>query len=586
MHHNAANTRISNRFLFVRFASITGVILLLAVGSATASDVAFGFAAGMGGTSTDRGHAVAVDASGNVYCTGFFRDTADFDPGAGTANLTTAGLEDIFVCKLDSNGDFVWAAAMGGTSVDLPQAIAVDGSGNVYTTGGFIGTADFDPGAGTANLTAAGLFDIFVSKLDSDGNFVWAKRMGATNSNVGWSIAVDSSGNVYTTGQFNDTADFNPGAGTANLTSAGALDIFVQKLDSDGNFVWAGAIGGTAGDIGQSIAVDATGNVYTTGLFSGTADFNPGGGTANLTAVGDTDIFVSKLSSAGGFVWAKAIGGTGSDEGRGIAVDASANAYTTGSFASTVDFDPGAGTANLTSAGSVDIFVHKLNSAGNFVWAKAMGGTTEDEGFAIALDGSGDVYTTGDFEGTVDFDPGAATRNLTPDGVAGVFVQKLDAAGNFMWAKQTGGSTLSVDDFMGIAVDGSGSVVTAGLFAGTDDFDPGPGTANLTSAGGHDAYVSKLVVSDTTWVDFAFTGSESGSELNPFNTLGEGLSDALEPGTVKIKGDSGDTVSNETLTIDQTVTLEAINGTVRIGDAGGRSEARGNKPGFVAASPR
>jgi len=186
-----------------------------------------------GGTNTDKdyGHGIAVDGAGNVYTTGYFAGTADFDPGPGTFNLTSAGIDDIFVSKLDSAGNFIWAKAMGGTSVGEGYGIAVDGAGNVYGTGIFAGTVDFDPGPGSFNLTSVlGNYDIFVSKLNTAGDLVWAKAMGGTDADYGEGIAVDGAGNVYTTGGFYDTVDFDPGPGTFNLTSAGYEDVFVSKL--------------------------------------------------------------------------------------------------------------------------------------------------------------------------------------------------------------------------------------------------------------------------------------------------------------------------------------------------------------------
>ena len=237
-------------------------------------------ASAFGGTSTDNGNAIAVDAAGNVYTTGYFQNTADFDPGIGISNLTSASLNgnDVFVSKLDSSGNFVWARSFGGTSTDTGNAIAVDAAGNVYTTGYFKGIADFDPGAGTSNLTAVGNQDVFVSKLDSSGNFVWAKSFGAGSDDDATGVAVDASGNVYTTGTFRSTVDFDPGAGVSNLTAV-QPDVFVSKLDSSGNFVWAKSFGGTSTDNGNAIAIDASGNVYTTGYFYVTADFDPGAGT-------------------------------------------------------------------------------------------------------------------------------------------------------------------------------------------------------------------------------------------------------------------------------------------------------------------
>src|ERR1035437_6133157 len=412
------------------------------------------WAKAMGGTGTDDGYSIATDASGNVYTTGYFQGTADFDPGAGTFNLTSAGSNDISISKLDATGNFVWAKAMGGTGGDYGYSIALDASGNVYTTGVFTGTADFDPGAGVFNLTSAGgSIDIFISKLNSSGNFVWAKTMGGTSYDGGSSIALDASGNVYTTGGFGGTADFDPGAGVFNLTSVGGADIFISKLDASGNFLWAKSMGGIGNDGANSISLDASGNVYTTGPFGGTADFDPSAGVFSLTSAGGDDIFISKLDASGNFLWAKAMGGTGNESCTSIVLDVSGNVYTTGYFNGTADFDPGAGIFNLTSAGGTDIFISKLNSSGNFLWAKAMGGSSPfgDLSNSLAVDASGNVYSTGRFAGTADFDPSAGIFNLTSVGSQDIFISKLDASGNFVWAKAMGGTGPSIGT--SIAVD-------------------------------------------------------------------------------------------------------------------------------------
>jgi len=361
-HHKKILATISALILFLSF-SITSVFSP----SANAWSGAQTTVSVFGGSSFDIGNSIAVDSGGNIFTVGVFEDTADFDPGAGVTNLTSAGAYDVFVSKLDSTGALLWAKSFGGSSSDVGNSIAVDSSGNVYTTGYFQGTVDFDPGAGTTNLTSAGAYDIFVLKLDSTGSLLWAKSFSGSSFDLGRSIAVDSSGNVYTTGNFLSTVDFDPGVGVTNLTSAGSDDVFVSKLDSTGSLLWAKSFGGSSIDTGYSITVDSSGSIYTTGLFEDTVDFDPGVGVTNLTSLGDYDVFVSKLDSTGSLLWAKSFGGSSSDTGRSLAINSSENVYTTGNFLSTVDFDPGVGVTNLTSSGGADVFVLKLFPSGE-VW--------------------------------------------------------------------------------------------------------------------------------------------------------------------------------------------------------------------------
>ena len=452
----------------------------------------------MGGSYNDVGNSIATDSSGNVYTVGYFHFTVDFDPEASSnAYLTSAGDADIFISKLDPDGNFLWAKRLGGTGYDLGNSLVLDDLGNIYITGGFSGTVDFDPDAGTAFLTSAGSADIFISKLDTDGHFIWVKQMGGTGAaSSGNSIVLDTSKNIYSTGTFTGIVDFDPGAGVTNLTSAGSNDIFVSKLDSDGNFIWAKQLGGTNDDSGHSIAVDAYGSVYTTGSFYGTADFDPGMSTAYLVSAGDNDIFISKLDSDGNYLWAQKMGGPlFGEEGQSIAIDAFGNVYTTGSFWGTVDFDSGVGVANLTSAGMWDVFISKLNSSGDLIWAKQMGGSNFDKAYSLVTDVSGNVYTTGFFNDTADFDPGPGIANLIDLGNPNIFISKLDSSGNFVWAKQMGGTDYYARG-NSISVDVAGNIYTTGLFAGTADFDPGQGTAYLNAVLYWDIFISKLASFD------------------------------------------------------------------------------------------
>ncbi len=316
-----------------------------------------------------------------------------------------------------------WAVQLGGDFDLHGNGIAVDGSGNVYTIGDFSRTVDFDPGPGTANLIGSGGADVFVSKLDAAGNYVWARHFGSTNDDEGLGIAVDGSGTVHTTGTFSGTVDFDPGGG-ADLTSNGGTDVFVSKLDAAGNHVWARHFGSAYADRGVGIAVDGSGNVYTTGSFRGTVDFDPGAGTANLPSNGGADVFVSMLDSVGNHVWARHWGSSSLDRVRGIAVDGTGNTHTIGEFFQTVDFDPGAGTAYLGSAGMEDVFVSKLDPSGNYVWAIQFSGPLIEQGHGIAVDGSGTVHTTGWFS-YADFDPSTGVFVLESDGSRDAFVSQL-----------------------------------------------------------------------------------------------------------------------------------------------------------------
>lgn len=457
------------------------------------TDSTFAWAKSIGGTNRDIGRSIAVDINGNVYTTGGFNGTADFNPAALTAaDLTSAGVDDIFVSKLNIDGNYLWAKRMGGTNYDYGNSIVVDSEGAVYTTGYFQGTADFDPDAlNTVNLTSAGGYDIFISKLDSDGNFVWVKNMGGAGDDYGYEIAVDLDGNVYITGSFSGTASFNPGDDTAELVSAGGDDIFVSKFDDSGNFVWAKRMGGTGADVGNSVITDASG-VYSTGYFEVTADFDPGGSIVDLISAGDADIFVSKLDLDGNFAWAKSMGGDGGDNGFSIVVDSNDSIFTTGYFYNTADFDPEAlTTGDLTSAGLADVFISKLDSDGNFLWAESIGGTDDDYGYDIAVDLSGSIYTIGFFYNFADFDPGLDVHYLGSVGEADIFVSKLDSDGSFDWATHMGGA--SGDVGYGVALDSDGGVYTTGYFqSNAADFDPGDGISYLSSAGGLDVFVSKF----------------------------------------------------------------------------------------------
>ena len=286
---------------------------------------------------------IALDpsGSGDFYITGNFNQTLDIDPG--TEVFTIDVFEDIFIAKFDSSGHFLWVRTIGSpASTVITKSIAFDPSidGGVYYTGYFFGTIDFNPGEEVYNITATGNNDVFISKLDRYGNFVWAKSMKGKNDGSrakSTSIVIDpsESGGIYTTGDFWETIDFDPGGGTCKLTDGG---IFISKLDSDGELIWAKALKGTDGyNSGYSIAIDDSGNgdIFITGLFTGKVDFDPGSKKFNINSVGLMNTFLSKLDCSGNFIWVKTMSGRSksrTSSGLSVALDHAGNAYLTGCF--------------------------------------------------------------------------------------------------------------------------------------------------------------------------------------------------------------------------------------------------------------
>jgi len=300
----------------------------------------------IGGTSTDYGRGVALDGQGNVYLTGSFYLSADFDPGAAVFTMTSSGGYDAYILKLTSaTGDFVWAKKVGGTSTDDAMAIDVDASGNSYITGRYYSTVDFDPGPNTANLTSKGGADAFILKLDIMGDYVWAKSVGGISTDYAYAIAVDGIGNVYSTGYFYLTGDFNPGSGTANLTSAGGADMYTLKLNSSGNYVWAKSKGSTSTDMSFDISIDNDNQPYIVGYSYGK----------------NYDIYIEAMDTSGSTRWNHYIGVGFQAYGQCIDIDDKFNVYIGGYFNGGGDFDPGPGTKNLNTNGSNDIFVLKFD---------------------------------------------------------------------------------------------------------------------------------------------------------------------------------------------------------------------------------
>jgi hypothetical protein len=424
-----------------------------------------------GGQGFDQGEFVGTDQHGNVYVAGYFTQSATFS----SKSLTSpAGGVTIFIAKYNPAGEIQWVQRPTATNSSSIGGMAVDANGNVYITGSFRGRITF----GTVILNSRGGADLYILKLNSNGEAQWGRNEGGSTdspdiSENGTGIAVDEAGNIYVTGYYFGSTTLGP----TTLISSGGSDVFVMKCNSNGDVQWAQKAGGIGGDEGGDIAVDKNGTIYITGFYSFTASF----GSITLPEIGvsgDPTIFIAKYSSTGEILWAQR-GEYGS--GVGIAVDANGNAYVTGSL----------------KIGRFDSYIYfaKYNTNGENQWSKIIGSIgINNGGKDIALDKAGNVYLTG-FSSASQLafshypfppsgEPGTAIR-VVHYGSDDVFVGKFDSNGNLIWARSGGGTGTDVGN--GIAVDESGNLYVTGSFNGTATF----GTTTLTTMGGRDIFVAR-----------------------------------------------------------------------------------------------
>lgn len=389
-----------------------------------------------------------------------------------------------------------WANKIGSvTGTESGKSIITDNNGNVYTVGHFESSVDADPGVNNVPLTSNGLADILITKSDSNGNFVWAKNLGSAPNDAAYGIAINSSNELFITGYFQGTVDFNPSPTVTNYlySSNGSLDIFLLKLDANGNYVWANSFGGWGSDIGYAIDTDVSGNVYIAGSYASTnADFDPSStSTLNLVTNGGNDAFIASYSSNGALNYAYGFGGTGDDVATALDFDNDNILDIAGYFNNSVDFDPTVSNLIYTSVGGADIFVARYNN-GTFLTAQTFGGIYDDKAYGVKGDNNGNVVYTGFFQSVVDFNNNPSqTSNITTNGLADVVICKLDSNLMYSWAKRIGNS--NNDKAYSIDIDAQNNIYITGNYTSMLDSDPGAGTAYFsTLSGAYDMFILKL----------------------------------------------------------------------------------------------
>lgn len=405
----------------------------------------------IGGNDAENGEGIVVDADGNAYITGKTFST-DFDVTSGAFQTNKAGDWDVFVTKLNATGTaLVYSTYIGGFGNDTSFDIAVDAGGNAYVTGYTLST-DYDVTSGVIQASNAGGSDVFVTKLNTMGTaLVYSTYIGGSDTDRGYSIATDADGNAYVTG-FSRSSDYNLTSGGYQMSLAGEADVFVTKLNTTGTaLVYSTFIGGVGVDLGNSITIDVDGNAYTTG-YTQSADYDVTSGVIQTSNAGASDIFVTKLNAAGtALLYSTYIGGSSEDRANSIAVDAGGNAYITG-YTSSTDYDVTSGAFQANNEGDNDVFLTKLNASGTILlYSTYIGGSENDQGFAIAVDATSNAYVTG-FTFSTDYDVTSGAFQTSKESGVDAFVTKLN---------------LCVDNAIDVSVTTNGAVLTANAMAAT-----------------------------------------------------------------------------------------------------------------------
>jgi PKD repeat protein len=430
----------------------------------------------IGGSGTDAVNAVTHDAAGNVYAAGTFNGSVTI----GSFPLSGSGFTSMFVAKFRPDGSVAWADGAATSDMVAPQGIAVDSAGNLDVVGRFDNTVNF--GGGPLVATPASQLgspvDMFIVQYNAGtGAHQWSKRFGGTYDDEASAVAVDSAGNMYFTGFFENVIDF--GGGPLHDPYDSDLDVFIAKFSSAGVYAWAKNWTNTGNDRGYGIAVDASSNVTIGGSFSNGIDF--GGGTMG-SANAMVDGFVASFNTNGTYRWQKQIGNpNGNEYVRGLAVDGSGNVAAVGAAGLAVDFGGG----SLPAFGSSDGWVADYAGAdGSYRWSKRMGGVNNDYANSVTTDSANNVYVAGSFEGIANF----GVASLTAAGNDDSFIEKFSSAGSPTWVRGYGG--VGADEFYSVTVAPDSSPIGGGFFYGTGTFVGTTLTAPGTSSDGdlvHDA---------------------------------------------------------------------------------------------------
>ncbi|HXU26812.1 MAG TPA: T9SS type A sorting domain-containing protein [Bacteroidia bacterium] len=439
------------------------------------------------------GICVKNDNAGNVFLSGWFGGTTDFDPSSNVYNLTPQGDFDFFIAKYDANGAFLWAINVGGPHTEMVvNDITVDKNQNIIIAGSIYGpatgsvTIDFDPGANTQNITTAGTDNVFLAKYNKNGNYMYAFNLYGCRQAT--TVSTTSDNDVVLTGKIVQSTDFDPGVNNYYVSQSGC---FISKYDSVGNFKWVNQFGNYYMN-GMITATDKFDNIYAAGVYSDSLDLDPGPAIHAVSSLNKANLFmyIAKYNSSGNYIWARAISGkdTGSSASAyAIATDNNNNFYIGGPCGDSVDFSPNNYSSSYGSGGT---YLAKYDSSGAFKWVFQLGDSTSVVNLHyIACNMKGKIDISGYCIGTIDFNPAPAdTNKIYATTGFDYFLAQYDTAGNYNYVLDI----KQCNDAGSVACDSSGNIwITGGLQSNSSDFDPSSATYNLTPLGTEDAFLAK-----------------------------------------------------------------------------------------------
>ena len=442
---------------------------------------------------------VRKDSEGNWILCGTFKDEMDADPGAGTYNLTTGSYDEIYVIKLNTSGEFIWAMQIGSSHQDFVWDIDLDPENNIYIAGSFQGLVDFDPGAGIAEYETSGSpfnsSNMYLAKYSPQGTYINAWHFPSEEADVvskAMGIDVDSDGNILLVGNIYGPIDLDPTSGSMIVTPLSDFsDFVVIKMGADGNFLWGQLYQGEIGDSGQDIITDDQGNIYVTGSFRSNIDFDPGIGTAFYAPQGDdtfNDIFLLSLFPNGALRWIKTIGWSETQIGSKLDISPEGDLYLAGNFSGTVDFDPEPSTEILlTAEGFDDLFIAKLSTEGDLQWARSWGGPSSATLYNINTDVNGQVAVAGSFVDNMDLGQHLFGAYLSAAGGSDGFALNWSADGNLTDYFAIGGAE---NDRLSVCIPATSGThyYLGGSFEEDIHFDPSDPNAMFTASDDKDAF--------------------------------------------------------------------------------------------------